>query len=61
MELSCNFCRGKKTDELKLRTIDGRDYLLCEGCDQWSHNYGGTTNEENGAVAFIRTIKTTGK
>lgn len=62
MKLPCSFCRIK-TDELKLRTIDTREYLLCANCDRWSHDYGdssnGEDNEESGATEFIKSIKTT--
>ncbi len=41
MELKCSFCPAgtKKTDALKLRTINGRDYLLCRFCTKWGENH----------------------
>jgi hypothetical protein len=41
MNLPCSLCpRGTpKTDKLKLKTIKGRDYLLCPKCYKWSNHY----------------------
>lgn len=35
---------GRKTDALKLKTIRGRDYLLCKVCQRLGGNYAGHTN-----------------
>jgi len=34
MRIKCNSCPRdvRKTEELKLKTINGRDYLLCKKC-----------------------------
>lgn len=31
IQLGCNLC-GRKNDDLKLRTMEGRDYLVCKLC-----------------------------
>lgn len=31
IRLGCNLC-GRKTDEIKLRVLEGREYLVCKLC-----------------------------
>lgn len=47
MRLSCNRCY-KKTDMLWLRTINGRDYLLCR-YHVWQEDTYGHRNEKQKA------------
>jgi len=45
MNLNCDIeigC-GKKTDALKLKTIRGRDYLLCKNCQRMGGSYATST------------------
>lgn len=57
MKLRCNLCPmgSRKTDNLKLRTINGRDYLLCRMCWKWSNSNG----QQNGEGNISRVSETT--
>lgn len=45
MNIRCNGC-GRSTDSLKLKTVAGRDYLLCKLCGKGGNHERATVSSE---------------
>jgi len=49
MKLRCNLCPygSPRTSDLKLRTINGRDYLVCKNCDSGDYRHEESNGQEH--------------